>query len=175
MDPLETTSQNAQGGNQSTQQDDNKTTTNIELDKLKAELSAMTDTAKRALADLQNVQKRSSQERIELYPKAQADLMLEFLPVIDSFDRAFSHIPEDLKTNEWVKGVESIENQFQSLLSKVGLQAIIPENETFNPHEHEAMMEVPGNKDQVIQVLEKGYKFKEQVIRPAKVSVGNGA
>lgn len=141
---------------------------------LQQDLAQMTETAKRALADLQNLQKRALQERMELYPTAQADLMVEFLPVIDNFARAFTSIPENLQGDPWVNGVVQIEKQFTSLLNKIGLSEINPENTNFNPNEHEAMLEVEGPANQVVQVLEKGYKFKERIIRPAKISVGKG-
>lgn len=169
---IEEANQNTGGQQQDPQTDDN--TTNEELEKLKAELANMTDAAKRAIADLQNVQKRSNQERLQLYPQAQADLMISFLPIINNFERAFQHIPEKLAKNEWVKGVQAIETQFQSILTQVGLTVINPENSDFDPNEHEAMLEAPGPKNKVIQVLEKGYKLKDHVISPAKISVGSG-
>lgn len=153
--------------------DDNQTSgTGSEVELLQQQLAEMTATAKRALADLQNVQRRASEERIQLYPQAQADLMVEFLAVVDNFGRAFSAIPQELQSNDWVQGVIAIEQQFVGMLNKVGLEQINPEGQAFDPNQHEAMVEAEGPAGQVIQVLEKGYKFKDKVIRPAKVSVG---
>ena len=98
--------------------------------------------------------------------------MIEFLPVIDNFQRAFENIPESLKTDNWVQGMTQIEKQFTDILNKTGLEEIVPDTD-FNPNEHEALVEVEGEKNQVIQVFEKGYRFKDKVIRAAKVSVGN--
>ncbi|PJC38183.1 nucleotide exchange factor GrpE [Candidatus Peregrinibacteria bacterium CG_4_9_14_0_2_um_filter_41_14] len=143
-----------------------------QIEDLQSQLEIMTNTAKRTMADLQNLQKRTQIERLQLYPQAQADLMIEFLPVIDNFQRAFENIPESLKTDNWVQGMTQIEKQFTDILNKTGLEEIVPDTD-FNPNEHEALVEVEGEKNQVIQVFEKGYRFKDKVIRAAKVSVGN--
>lgn len=138
-------------------------------------LAAMTETAKRALADLQNFKRRAEEERAGLVLFANMHFLQAIFPVIDNFGRAFQHIPDDLKDNEWVKGVYTVEKQFVETLRSLGLEEInctvgIP----FNPHLHEVVMQAPGEKDAVLECFEKGYSFKDQVIRPAKVKVGDG-
>ncbi len=157
---------------QTTSQQDDTTSQDQDIQALKVELENMTAMAKRALADLQNFQKRSQEERLILYPQAQADLLLMFIPVISSFHLAFQNVPTELAEHNWTQGIAQIKQQFDQIIEKIGITEINPENQPFNPLEHEAMMEVEGPKGQIVQVFEKGYKLKDKVIRPAKVGVG---
>ncbi len=139
---------------------------------LQADLTAMTETAKRALADLQNFRRHAEEERSELQVYANMKLLEALFPALDNFARAFTSIPEELKTNEWVKGIEAIEANLLSALTNLGLEVIDPTGQAADPHRHEILMEVEGSAGQVVQVFEKGYAFKGKTVRPAKVSVG---
>ena len=140
------------------------------------ELAKMTDTATRAAADLQNFRRRAEEERGSLALYANLQFLQGIFPVIDNFQRAFEHIPEDLADNEWVKGVYGIEKQFMDTLASLGLLEIPAKpGSPFDPNIHEALMQAPGKKDTVLECLERGYQFKDQVVRPAKVKVGDGS
>jgi len=151
-----------------------KKNTNTELEKLKAEHSALIETAKRTAADLQNYKRRIEEERSELKIYANTELLKALFPVIDNLKRAFDNLPEELKTNDWVKGISSIEKQLLETLTSLGLEPIKAIGEKFNPELHEAVMQGPGEKDQITQEFEKGFSFKGKAIKPAKVQVGNG-
>lgn len=149
-----------------------KTTESPELEKLRAELAAMTETAKRTLADFQNFKRRTEEERGELQIYANKRLLEAIFPALDNFARAFAQIPEELKGNEWVKGLDSIESNLVRALENLGLQSIEETGVPVNPHEHEVVMEAEGASGQVLQIFEKGYRFNGKTIRPAKVQVG---
>lgn len=128
----------------------------------------------RALADLQNMRRRTEEERGKWIKVAYVDLLREILPILDHFDRSAEHLPEDLKGNEWAKGVIQIHDDLTKTLDKLGIKKIETVGKKVDPNFHHAMMAVPGEKDIVIQEFEAGYLLDDLVIKPAKVSVGNG-
>lgn len=140
--------------------------------KLQADLAAMTETAKRALADLQNYKRRVEEERNDLQVYANSRLLEAIFPALDNFTRAFTSIPEDLKENEWVKGVKVIEINLLSVLQNLGLEVIEQTGVSADPNRHEVLVEGDGEPGHVVQIFEKGYAFKDKILRPAKVMVG---
>ncbi len=155
--------------------DNSKKLTKKALIQAEEELAEMTETAKRVAADLQNFRRRTEEERANLSLYANLQFLQGIFPIIDNLQLAFQHIPEDLTENEWVKGVYAIEKQFMATLASLGLNEIPCEPGTpFDPNIHEALMQAPGEKDTILECLEKGYQFKDQVVRPAKVKVGDG-
>lgn len=154
-----------------TQQDDQ--VNSEEIERLRAELGVMTETAKRALADLQNYKRRAEEERSELQIFANLRLLQAIFPTIDNMARAFENLPEDLKENETIKGLQSIEKNLLDELTKLGLEVIDKTGIMVDSNIHEILLEGPGPKGEVTQILEKGYSYKGRAIRPAKVQVGN--
>lgn len=148
---------------------------NKELTQAKEEIEKLTEVAKRALADLQNYKKRVEEDRASFVSLANAALISEILPILDSFNRAFQNTPKEFQENEWIKGIIAIEQQLVATLEKEGLQEIKTENEKFDPNLHEALMQGPGEKDTIIEEFEKGYMINEKVLRPAKVKIGDGS
>ncbi len=155
-----------------TQTDSNQNPPQDELIKLQAELAAMTETAKRAMADLQNFKRRTEEERGEIQIFANMRFLQALFPALDNFARAFGSVPPELAENDWVKGVQSIESNLLRALTDLGLEAIDQVNVPADPHRHEILMEGDGPTGQVIQIFEKGYAFKGKTVRPAKVMVG---
>jgi len=151
-----------------------KTQIELELAQLKEELSALTNTAQRAVADLQNFRRRVDEERSQLRVFANAELITAIFPVIDNLKRAFNNLPKELAKNEWVKGIQAIEKHLVNTLTSLGLEEIATLGEQFNPELHEAVMQGQGPKNEIIEEFEKGFAFKGKAIRPAKVKVGNG-
>lgn len=163
------------GGQGATSGDDATAQVNNDLLDAQQKIQELTEVAKRAMADLQNFKRRSDEERAGLLVFANLQFLQGIFPVIDNFGRAFQHIPEELKDHEWVKGVYSIEKQFVDTLKTLGLEEIpCTPGSKFDPRIHEGLLQGPGEKDTVIECLEKGYQFKKQVVRPAKVKVGDG-
>jgi len=145
---------------------------NVELEKLKAELAEMTEVARRAMADLQNLRRRNEEERLDIILMANSELIKNLLPVIENLDRAVSHIPEG--ASEWYKGIEMSIKELHKVLLNLGLTKIETVGAKFDPNLHEALTQGPGEKDIVIEEFESGYILGKKVIKHAKVSVGNG-
>ena len=143
-----------------------------ETKKLREELEQMTELAKRTMADLQNLKRRQEEERKVLVTMGNVDLIKQLLPVLDNLDRAKEHVPEGAE--EWFKGLEISINQIHQIFDASGLTPIVCLGEKFNPDFHEALVQGPGEKDEIIEELEKGYLLGDRVIRHAKVKVGNG-
>jgi len=131
------------------------------------------DQWRRAAADLSNYRKRAEKEQAEFTQLANAVLIAKLLPVLDDFDRAFQTVPDNLLTFTWVDGVHLIGRKMQYILEQEGVSAIKAEGEKFDPNLHEAVMEEESDKEEgtIIAELQKGYKLKERVLRPALVKV----
>jgi molecular chaperone GrpE len=130
----------------------------------------------RLFAEFENYKRRTAKERIELFSTASEEVMISLLPVLDDFDRASVEIEKD-KENEILKGILLIKNKlFDSLKSK-GLSLVtVNKGEDFNADNHEAVTQIPApSKDmqgKIIDVIEKGYKLGDKVIRYPKVVIG---
>jgi len=130
----------------------------------------------RLFAEFENYKRRTAKERIELFSTASEELMVSLLPILDDFDRASAEIEKD-NDNEIFKGVLLIKNKlFDSLKSK-GLALIeVNKGDEFNADDHEAVTQIPAPskkmEGKIIDVIEKGYKLGEKVIRYPKVVIG---
>lgn len=154
-----------------TQPDDN---TLDPTEDLKKQLEDMTEAAKRAMADLQNSKKRMEEEKQAFAKFATAQVFMQMLPIFDSLDRAAQHIPEDIKENDWVKGIDGITKQLHKVLENFDIKKMQTTGEKFDPNKHEAIAQDEGEKDIILEELEAGYEMGEHVIRPARVKVGKG-
>lgn len=139
-----------------------------------AELAKWKDIAARAQADLQNARMRMEKEGQEMRVYAVQALIERLLPTIDNFRRSFEHLPADLVSHEWVKGLKTTEEQLLKDLEAVGLKRIHPLGQPVDPHGHEVIQVAPGEKDTVVKVLEDGYELSGKVIKPARVVAGSG-
>jgi len=130
----------------------------------------------RLFAEFENYKRRTAKERIELFSTASEEVMVSLLPILDDFDRASAEIEKD-NDNEIFKGVLLIKNKlFDSLKSK-GLALIeVNKGDEFNADDHEAVTQIPAPskkmEGKIIDVIEKGYKLGEKVIRYPKVVIG---
>lgn len=146
-----------------------------EIASLKAELGRYRDLAARSQADLQNAKARVEREADDLRKYASESLVRKILPTLDNFQRAFQHIPEDLKDHEWVKGVSAIEADLMKQMADVGLKRMQSLHQPVDANKHDPLMVGPGAADTVVEVLEEGYELNGKVLRPAKVKVGDGS
>ena len=130
----------------------------------------------RLFAEFENYKRRTAKERIELFSTASEEVMVSLLPILDDFDRASAEIEKD-NDNEIFKGVLLIKNKlFDSLKSK-GLALIeVNKGDEFSADDHEAVSQIPAPskkmEGKIIDVIEKGYKLGEKVIRYPKVVIG---
>jgi molecular chaperone GrpE len=154
-----------------------------ETDQLKAERDALLDRLARLQAEFDNARKRAVREQQEFREFAAADVIRNFLPILDSFERALkvggdSNSKSDSKSNDFRSGVELIYRQFQDALQKSGVQPIPAVGQAFDPRVHEAVemvdtTEVPDH--QVFDELQRGYKYKDRLLRPAMVRVARNS
>lgn len=139
------------------------------------QIEELTETAKRALADLQNYRRKVEEQQSDFVQFATAALLLELLPVLDNFNRAFTQVPEEIQSSAWFKGALQIEQQLISIIKKQGVAEISPTiGQKVDPVFHEAIALGPGEKDVITGEFEKGYMLGKRVLRPAKVKVGDG-
>lgn len=144
-----------------------------EPEKAKKDLEQMTELAKRTMADMQNLRRRHEEERAVLITMGNEDLIKKILPIIDNLERALKHTPQGAE--EWAKGIDIAINQMIQVLREFGLKPIESAvGKIFNPIFHQAVVHEKGEKDIVLEEIEKGYMFGEKVLRPTKVKVGNG-
>tara|TARA_B100001057_G_scaffold291729_1_gene291816 strand:- start:15 stop:545 length:531 start_codon:yes stop_codon:yes gene_type:complete len=160
--------------NKSVKNDNKKNITTI--DNLKDELSQEKDKFLRLFAEFENYKRRTSKERIDLFSTASQDVIQSLLPVIDDFDRALIEMSKHEET-ELSKGVKLIKNKLQSTLEQKGLSLIEVNNgDIFDSDIHEAVTQISAPNDEligkIIDVIEKGYKLGDKVIRFPKVVIG---
>jgi molecular chaperone GrpE len=128
----------------------------------------------RTEADFQNYKKRSDQERDELRRFASAALIINLLPIVDDFERAFKSLDISLSGMTWFSGIELIYRKMLMLLENAGVRPIEAEGQDFDPKIHEAVAHVPGEEGKVVAEVQRGYMLHDRVLRPAMVAVGNG-
>ncbi len=172
--------------NQTTNQPEETNDFAQQLAACQAQVNDWKDRALRTAADYENFKKRSEKERLMWISNAQSSVLLDVIAIVDDFDRAFASLrlsgssdsassggQVQPLTNESRAGFELIYKSLQKMLDKYGVQEI-KDLAHFDPVKHEAIMQVESADHQqgdIVQVLEKGYLFKGEVLRPAKVSV----
>jgi len=128
----------------------------------------------RAQADFINYKRRAEQERTETIEFANSALILSLLPVLDDLERALDNVSEKLAGLTWVDGIVLIYRKLKAILEGHGLTEIKALGEPFDPNLHEAVLYGEGEDGKVIEELQKGYKLRDRVLRPALVKVGKG-
>lgn len=149
------------------QEADELTTALVEIENLK-------DKHLRAVAELQNIQRRAQRDVEDANKYAVGSAAKAFLGVADNLARALQLAPADAN-DAFIEGIRATQRELQNALERMGIVAIAPDaGQPLNPHEHEVMFEVPTTEQEngtIIQVLETGYKIYDRLLRPARVSV----
>ena len=146
-----------------------------ELEKLRAERDALVDRLARMQADFDNARKRAAREQSDFRDYALSDAIKTIIPVLDSFDRALKSSPEK---SEFHAGVELIHKQLQDALAKIGVQPVSAAGQQFDPRYHEAIEMVDtedAGDNAVLEELQRGYKLKDRLLRPAMVRVARNS
>lgn len=130
----------------------------------------------RLFAEFENYKKRTTKERIELFKTAGKDIIVSMLPVVDDFDRGMVEISKS-EDEELVKGVALIQDKLIKTLEQKGLTVVeVNQGDTFDADTHEAITQIPAPtedlKGKIIDVVEKGYKLGDTIIRFPKVVIG---
>lgn len=145
-----------------------------ELVRLQEEVNRLTDRHLRLAAEFDNYRKRVDRERSELYVRAQADLAARLLDGLDDLQRVADHA-ETADPRTLLDGVRLVEKKLTQVLEASGLEPVDAEGRTFDPESMEALATVAAEHaaedDQVADVFQRGYRFKGQLIRPARVRV----
>lgn len=145
-----------------------------ELETVRAERDRYLDQLQRSVAEFTNYRRRTEQERTQLVPMVRRDVLAQFLPVLDDFERAMAQIPEDKRADGWVAGLGMIESKFRNVLERADVKPIDPVGEPFDPSRHESVATEPGTSGStVVEVYQKGYSIGNTLIRPAMVKTGD--
>jgi len=146
-----------------------------EVATLKADFAELTDKHLRLVAEFNNFRRRSEQERLNAWARAQADVIAKFLDVLDDLNRVAQLDLSNATVDAIMEGVDLVERKFVRMLEDAGVEVLDPEGERFDPERMEAMMRVPAESeeqdDAVAQVFQKGYSLKGTLVRPARVAV----
>lgn len=146
---------------------------NKQIEELNEQLAAEKDKYLRVAAEYDNFRRRSLKDKQDAAAKAQGDVVVEFLSVIDNFERALAAETAD---ENYKKGIQMIFNQYAEILKKQGVEEIDALGKPFDPNMHNAVTQMQDEnfgEDEVCQVFQKGYTLNGKVIRPAMVAVAN--
>lgn len=177
-----------QTAEQADQDSDASLTEEVDMEKVQAQIKELEEKLKeaeqkaeenynrflRAQADFENFRRRTRKEKEELEAYASVSLIEQLLPVLDNFERAIEAGKQTEDQEGMLKGVEMVFNQIKQVLQQQGLVEIEAVGQPFDPHVHEAVMQVESEEYQsgyVVEELQKGYKLKDRVIRPSMVKV----
>tara|TARA_E500000318_G_scaffold90831_1_gene88902 strand:+ start:283 stop:858 length:576 start_codon:yes stop_codon:yes gene_type:complete len=148
-----------------------------EEEKLREDLAKEKEKFLRLFAEFENYKRRTSKERMDLFKTAGQEVMVALLPIMDDFDRALKELSKS-EDKEMFKGVELISNKFKETLKNKGLEQVEANpGDTFDAEVHDAITQIPAPdkkmKGKIIDVVEKGFKLGDRIIRHPKVVVGN--
>ena len=153
------------------------------LEKLQAENSELKDRLMRALAEVENIRRRTDKEKTDMAKFAVSPLAKDLMPVADNLQRALEHVPAAIKESEdeqiknFLVGIEMTEKMLQDGFAKNKIEFINPEGEKFDYKLHQAMTEVENTGQAagtVVHVMQAGYVLNERLLRPAMVAVAKG-
>lgn len=142
------------------------------LSEAKAKAEANLAGWQRAQADFTNYKNRLEQEKVETIKWANSRVIESLLPVLDDLERALASLPKELSEVSWIDGIKLIERKIRDILAAQGLTPIKAIGEPFDPRFHEAVRQAKGKEGIVIEEMQKGYMFRDRVIRPSQVVVG---
>jgi molecular chaperone GrpE len=148
----------------------------LEIEKQKGLVEEANDKYKRLLAEFENARNRNEKESKRMYDIGAKEVLEKLLPVVDNFERALQAIPEEDKERAFEQGVDKIYKQMIVTLEEIGVTPMNAEGTEFNPDLHNAVMHVEDEnfgENTVTEELQKGYMYKEEVLRHSMVKVAN--
>ena len=140
------------------------------------QIEELTDRYKRTMAEFDNYRKRTEKEKTAMYEIGAREVINKILPVVDNFERGLATIPEADRSNPIADGMDKIYKQLTKTLEDMGVKEIEAEGVEFNPDFHNAVMHVDDDslgENVVAEVLQKGYTYKDSVVRHSMVKVAN--
>ncbi|MDD7113366.1 MAG: nucleotide exchange factor GrpE [Lachnospiraceae bacterium] len=148
----------------------------IELDKSEKKVAEMTDKYQRLMAEFENARKRNAKEQSHMYDVGAKEVLSKLLPVVDNFERGLDALSEEEKENPFAQGIEKIYQQLMTVFNELGVKAMDAEGKEFNPDFHNAVMHMEDEsmgENLVVEEFQKGYMYKESVLRHSMVKVVN--
>lgn len=145
-------------------------------DEKDAIIEDLNDKYKRTMAEFDNFRKRTEKEKTAMYEIGARSIIEKILPVVDNFERGLLTIPEEEKNTPVAEGMDKIYRQLTKMLEESGVKEIEAEGMEFNPDFHNAVMHVEDEslgENVVAEVLQKGYMYKDTVVRHSMVKVAN--
>ncbi|GAA4012655.1 nucleotide exchange factor GrpE [Sphingomonas swuensis] len=148
-----------------------------QLAQLQKELEEAQAKALYAAAEIQNVRRRSDQERLQAVAYANTGFARDILSVKDNLDRALSHVPEGAREDErfkaFIEGIEATSRELDSVFARNGVTRIEAKGQALDPNKHQAMIEIPSDAEAgtIIEEMQAGYMLKDRLLRPALVGV----
>jgi molecular chaperone GrpE len=145
-----------------------------EIENLTSQVQELVEQLKRERADAINLRRRFDEEKKSLAIYHKTEIIKDLLPIVDNFERSLKHVPNDLKDNPYIEGINGIVKQFETVFEKLGVRKIVSLNQTFDPNFHEAIAlddNSDGENEIVSEELQAGYMLGSDVLRPALVKV----
>ncbi|EGG79524.1 hypothetical protein HMPREF9477_00247 [Lachnospiraceae bacterium 2_1_46FAA] len=145
-------------------------------DKKDEQIEDLTDKLTRQMAEFDNYRKRTEKEKTAMYEIGAKEVVEKILPVVDNFERGLAAVPEDKKDDSFVAGMEMIYKQIMTSLEEIGVKPIEAVGKEFNPDFHNAVMHIEDEElgeNIVAEEFQKGYTYRESVVRHSMVKVAN--
>ena len=139
-------------------------------------IEELEDRVKRQMAEFDNFRKRTEKEKSHMYEVGARDVIEKILPVVDTFERGLAAVPEEERTNPIIEGMDKIYKQLMTVLTDLGVAPIEAAGQEFDPNLHNAVMHIEDEElgeNIVAEEFQKGYTYKETVIRHSMVKVAN--
>ena len=139
-------------------------------------IAELTDRVTRQMAEFDNFRKRTEREKAAMYEIGAKAIVEKLLPVVDNFERGFSTVSEEDKDDAFVKGMEMVYKQMMTMLESVDVKPIEAVGKEFNPDLHNAVMHVEDEtvgENIVVDEFQKGYTYRDSVVRNSMVKVAN--
>ena len=139
-------------------------------------IDELNDKLRRSMAEFDNYRKRTDKEKSAMYEIGAKDVIEKILPIVDNFERGLNTIPDDAKGTAFAEGMEKIYKQFVKTLDDLGVKPIEAVGKPFDPNFHNAVMHVEDEnlgENVVAAELQKGYTYKESIVRHSMVQVAN--
>lgn len=163
-------------GKKNNRRNSNAKALEIEIEKQKELLADADDRYKRLLAEFENARNRNEKESKHMYDIGAKEVLEKLLPVVDNFERALQAIPEEDKERAFEQGVDKIYKQLMVILEDIGVKPMNAEGQAFDPDYHNAVLHIEDEElgeNVVAEELQKGYMYKEEVLRHSMVKVAN--
>lgn len=147
-----------------------------ELEKKEAEVADLKDRYQRLMAEFENARKRTAKETTRMFDMGAKDVLEKLLPVVDNFERGLAAVSEEEKDNAFVQGIDAIYKQLMTVFGEIGVAPMDAVGKEFNADFHNAVMHVEDEElgeNIVAEEFQKGYMYKDQVLRHSMVKVAN--